>query len=233
MTRQFLLIVAVGSLSASVSGQSINIDHGMLSGTPDPDYAAASLPGAWNVSVAYPGARQELVGLTGEPVAATVTHDVDFALSFDDPGDTFDTRTTMSFDGLLDGTYEVITYAWTPDGPGEPTLVTVNGDPASHLIAGGAWPGEFEAGVTHVIHEVEVIDGALAISVQGASGLLNGVQLRRLTPADLDEDGIVDVGDFLTLLALWGPCADPCPADLDADGEVGLNDVLILLGAWG
>ncbi|MHC4208584.1 MAG: hypothetical protein ACYSWT_02600 [Planctomycetota bacterium] len=233
MTRLFLLIVAVGFLSASVSGQSINIDHGMRSGTPGPDYAAAGLPGVWNAPAADPGSPQALVGLTGRPVGATVVHDVGFAFSIDDPGGPGEIRMTLSFGDLLDGTYEVMTYAWTPEGPGEPTLVTVNGDPASRLIAGGTWPGDFEAEVTHVIHEVEVTDGALSIAVQGASGLLNGVQLRRLTPADLDDDGIVGVSDFLTLLALWGPCPDPCPADLDTDGEVDLNDVLILLGSWG
>jgi hypothetical protein len=35
------------------------------------------------------------------------------------------------------------------------------------------------------------------------------------------------------MLALWGPCPDPCPPDIDGDGEVGINDVLILLGSWG
>jgi hypothetical protein len=251
MTRLFLLIVAVGFLSASVSGQSINIDYGKLSGPPGPDYAAAGLPGVWNAPATDPGAPQSLVGLTGRPVGATVVHDVGFALSLDDPdtfaddqglmddglGDMGDVEVTLSLGGLLDGTYEVITYAWTPAGPGDSTLVTVNGDRAGGLLAGGPWPGALEAGVTHVIHEVEVTDGALSIGitggVEGASGFLNGVQLRRLTPADLEADGIVGVGDFLTLLALWGPCPDPCPADLDADGEVGLNDVLILLGAWG
>ncbi len=50
-------------------------------------------------------------------------------------------------------------------------------------------------------------------------------------------NGVVDVGDFLALLAAWGPCPDPCPpscpADFDDNCEVNVNDFLILLANWG
>lgn len=251
MRRLALLIVVVGFLTASVSGQSINIDYQDLSGAPGPGYAAAGLPGVWNALTAGPGTPQALVDLKGRPVAVTVTHDVGFALAFDDPGtfaddqglmddglgDMGDVQMTLWFDGLIDGAYEVITYAWTPDGANDMTLVTVESDLPGAQIAGGPWPGALENGVTHVIHEVEVTGGTLAIGVVGgywgASGFLNGVQLRRLTPADLNEDGTVGIDDFLAMLALWGPCPAPCPPDLDGDGQVGINDVLILLGSWG
>jgi hypothetical protein len=52
---------------------------------------------------------------------------------------------------------------------------------------------------------------------------------------DINGDGIVDVTDFLALLARWGPCPappEPCPADLDGDGTVGITDFLILLANW-
>jgi hypothetical protein len=51
-------------------------------------------------------------------------------------------------------------------------------------------------------------------------------------PADLDGDGMVNVVDFLILLAEWGPC-DCCDADLDLDGTVGIIDFLSLLARWG
>ena len=51
---------------------------------------------------------------------------------------------------------------------------------------------------------------------------------------DIDGDGTVGITDFLTLLAVWGPCADcgDCPADLDGDCSVGINDLLDLLANW-
>ena len=65
-------------------------------------------------------------------------------------------------------------------------------------------------------------------------GFLNGLQLQRLTPADLDHDGIVDITDFLALLGAWGDCPEliDCPADIDHDGMVDISDFLMLLGDW-
>ena len=60
-----------------------------------------------------------------------------------------------------------------------------------------------------------------------------------LTPAnqplgDVDYDCTVGIGDFLSLLAVWGPCppTGPCPADFDGDGVVGIVDFLTLLANW-
>ncbi|HRP62889.1 MAG TPA: hypothetical protein PK400_06330 [Phycisphaerales bacterium] len=52
-------------------------------------------------------------------------------------------------------------------------------------------------------------------------------------PADLNNDGVVDVQDLLILLVAWGPCGDECPADLNGDGVVDVLDLLFLLGNWG
>ena len=55
-------------------------------------------------------------------------------------------------------------------------------------------------------------------------------------PGDLDGDGAVGIVDFLTLLAVWGPCPMPCPpfcpGDVDFDCTVGITDFLILLANW-
>ncbi len=53
---------------------------------------------------------------------------------------------------------------------------------------------------------------------------------------DIDVDGAVGIGDFLTVLGVWGTCPAPpeaCLADLDNDGQVGIGDFLIILGNWG
>ncbi len=49
---------------------------------------------------------------------------------------------------------------------------------------------------------------------------------------DVDGDGSVGIGDFLALLAAWGPNSGH-PADLDGDGLVGITDFLDLLAHWG
>ena len=51
-------------------------------------------------------------------------------------------------------------------------------------------------------------------------------------PWDLDDDGIVGITDFLSLLAQWG--SNPGgPPDFDGDGTVGITDFLELLAHWG
>lgn len=49
-------------------------------------------------------------------------------------------------------------------------------------------------------------------------------------PADINGDGVVDVGDLLDLLAAWGE--DDADADIDGNGVVDVSDLLVLLGAW-
>ncbi len=70
------------------------------------------------------------------------------------------------------------------------------------------------------------------------SDMGNGLYVVGVTvPAgDLDGDGVVGIGDFLGLLASWGPCPGvcppSCPADLDDDCNVGITDFLTLLANW-
>jgi hypothetical protein len=50
-------------------------------------------------------------------------------------------------------------------------------------------------------------------------------------PADLDQTGVVDVGDILALIDAWGQIGGD--ADLDGSGTVGVGDILALIDAWG
>lgn len=50
---------------------------------------------------------------------------------------------------------------------------------------------------------------------------------------DFDGNGVVDGGDFGTLLVEWGACTGPCVADLNGDGVVDGGDVGAFLVLWG
>ena len=50
---------------------------------------------------------------------------------------------------------------------------------------------------------------------------------------DANGDGVVGIGDFLLVLAQWGPCPPGCFADIDDDGTVGILDFLLVLANWG
>lgn len=54
-------------------------------------------------------------------------------------------------------------------------------------------------------------------------------------PGDVNDDGIVNVADFLALLSAWGPCPAPpadCPADVIPNGTVDVSDLLFVLSNW-
>jgi hypothetical protein len=60
-------------------------------------------------------------------------------------------------------------------------------------------------------------------------------ELDLFSPADFDQNGVVDFEDLLNLLTFWGGCPAPpfpCPFDLDGDGSVGFTDLIILLSEW-
>jgi hypothetical protein len=53
---------------------------------------------------------------------------------------------------------------------------------------------------------------------------------------DINGDLVVNLQDFLLLLAQWGPCFNACPpacpGDFNGDCTVGIQDFLILLANW-
>ncbi|MCH7547391.1 MAG: hypothetical protein IID30_13405 [Planctomycetes bacterium] len=52
-------------------------------------------------------------------------------------------------------------------------------------------------------------------------------------PADFDNNGCVNVTDFLVLLAGWGAHPTGHPADMNCDGSVNVTDLLLFIGSWG
>ncbi len=67
------------------------------------------------------------------------------------------------------------------------------------------------------------------------NGLRRAVLLSPPRPADLDQNGVVNIVDLLILLGAWGPCnnCSDCPADLNGDCAVAIVDMLTLLASWG
>jgi hypothetical protein len=49
---------------------------------------------------------------------------------------------------------------------------------------------------------------------------------------DLNDDGVVNVNDLLTIINQWG-CTDCDNEDLNNDGIVNVSDLLIVVGQWG
>ncbi len=51
-------------------------------------------------------------------------------------------------------------------------------------------------------------------------------------PADVNQDGEVDVNDLLLVIGDWG-CTSNCTADIDGDGNVNVVDLLLVIANWG
>jgi predicted outer membrane repeat protein len=52
-------------------------------------------------------------------------------------------------------------------------------------------------------------------------------------PGDLDDSGLIGLGDVTVLLNAWGACGGDCAGDLDGDGTVAVRDLIALLRQWG
>jgi len=51
-------------------------------------------------------------------------------------------------------------------------------------------------------------------------------------PADITDDGLVNVEDLLAVISAWGVCSG-CDADLNGDGFVNVADLLAVINGWG
>jgi hypothetical protein len=197
------LLALIGSPSFA---QSINIDLGISGTEPPQDYRAAGVPGVWNKFEAVDSTNYALVDLAGNPTTASVhqfggTEIVQAPLNGPGQpsgpdaillGDTLVTHTTIEnclfFNGLLDGEYEVTTYAWMPNSPTTENLVHIDEDPGVVINVGGAWTGAHAEQVTFARQLLTVSAGKLGPHsgippggdpVIGAA--MSAIQLRKLT----------------------------------------------------
>ncbi len=55
----------------------------------------------------------------------------------------------------------------------------------------------------------------------------------RALPADVNEDGSVNVSDLLMVIGQWGACVAGCEADTNADAVIDVTDLLAVIADWG
>ena len=190
VTVLVLILLATGGPTLA---QSVNLDIGLDAGTPSDTYAGAGLAGVWN-NISEPSTcGQPLIGLDGTPTTILVdpcpligwwpydhpetTGDDERLL--DDYVGVSDFATGVTFTGLENGRYLVITYGWKPDQPESFTIVFFP-DTNEGRRSGGPWPGHLAMGVTHSMVDITVTDGSFEMWVAGGfdhTGGFNGIQL--------------------------------------------------------
>ena len=195
------------------AGQSFNLDFGPLgSDVPPPTFGAAGLPGHWNAlqiphttpSTGPTPGDEMLLDLAGNPTGVGV-HQFGGMTHFDedDPGPsgaaeslmndgmlTFNAvlETCLYINGLENGTYEVLVYAWRPNHPSMTQAVRFDFTPGIQNC-GGPWAGGQLDGVSYVRTIVQVTSGYMGPHIgvaAGADPLIGaaacGMQLRKLSP---------------------------------------------------
>lgn len=201
--------LSLALLPSLAIAQDFNIDFA-AAGTPNPSsgYAAAGLPGVWNALVAPhttpaqgPQAIDEfLVDLQGNSTGVRVhqfggqawVNTPDASLSGDDASLLNDALVTNSlfldtclyFNGLQNGTYEVLTYMWMPNHPEVVHKSLFDFVPGTQTTS-GAWTGGHAEGISFTRTFVEVTNGFMGPHAGLApggdpvlGGAINGMQLR-------------------------------------------------------
>lgn len=213
------LVAAFLLLSAGAAWpQSFNLDVGPDGSQPPASYGGAGLSGVWN-SVRADHVTPFTTGRTPQDVLLVDVNGQQTGVGFhqyggmdlvssNDPSvsgsdalllndylatHSLTLESCMYLNGLQNGTYELITYAWMPNSPATQQRVRFDFHPGSTLV-GGAWSGAHEEGVTYERRVFEVTNGNIGLHVGIPSGgatfpgaAFNGWQVRLLsgTPVPL------------------------------------------------
>lgn len=213
MTRMQIVVIVVAALcgGSTAFGQNFNVDVGNPGSQPNSSYAAAGLAGVWNsvrgthITPFTTGPTVDddmLVDINGHPTGVGFHQfgGMDY-VSTNDPSvsgndgnllnDYLATHSEtlescMYLNGLENGTYEVLTYAWMPHQPSVDQLVRFDFHPGTQLV-GGSWPGQHIENVTYSRDIIEVTNGFIGFHVgipsggdTGIGAAFNGFQLRLL-----------------------------------------------------
>ena len=219
-------LALVAALARATAAQDFNVDVGLPGSQPPATYAAAGQAGVWNSTLSAhtppftPGPTPSddmLVDIHGNPTGVgfhqfggmdlyTV---VDPSVSGDDAALLNDYLATHSpslatcpyLNGLENGTYEVLTYAWMPNNPATLQKVNFDGHPGQTFI-GGAWTGGHVEGITYSRDIITVTTGHIGWHIGIPSGgathpgaAFAGFQIRKIDSAwnDLGQ-GLAGVG---------------------------------------
>jgi hypothetical protein len=243
---------AVLDAVAGAMGQGYNVDFGSMfdQKTPSDEYGAgAGQPGFWNNLPGFDFMPIALADVTGRVDGVTVLDaggNAPFGFpnggTIGDDGALMDDALDLGaasedvfvIEGLAPGAYEVYTYAWAPDSPTFLTGVSVN-EQAMDII-GGDWPGTQVRGVTYALHEVEIEAGVpieIATSTVVGFATLNGFQIKplaRACVADCNDDGALNILDFVCFQAAWQAQAEL--GDCDGNGVYDILDFVCFQGLF-
>jgi hypothetical protein len=198
--------LAIALLSRIAGAQSFNVDIS-LDGNPsvgggvpsDSFGAAANQPGRWNY-LDVVGIRESLFDLQGNVVPVSIStatsggslqgggfanpsNTGDYAKLLNDEGTVSGAWRSWTFNGLANGSYRVVTYAVRPSPVFTTALVTIsNSITPNPQVAQGIMPGnQLILGLTHTVHEANVVNSQLVITVSRPVGgeivCVNGFQL--------------------------------------------------------
>lgn len=248
-------------LAVPAHAQSFNIDVGDPRSGPAPTYAAKGQAGQWLSLVAeHNSTTYNLPDINGAITDVRVWQYGGTALTNaaieSIPGDdgalmndcrvtyTSNLETCLFFYDLAPGKYEVLIYARMPDQDDVMSYTSTNEEAGyPHLIVGGPWPGQHQQGVTYSRHIADVTTGLLRVHsgiVPGNNPALgaafNGIQIRPLSPADVNESGAVNIDDLVSVITSWGACPpqpQACPADVNHSGSVNIDDLVMVITNWG
>lgn len=260
----FVAFIFAAHAPMPLLGQSFNVDVGDPSSAPKSTYAAAGQEGFWNnVSGAHitpftpnPTPSDDmLLDVEGNPTNVGFHQFGGMDLQSVENSDATDAddikllndylvthsaalESCMYLNGLENGLYEVITYAWFPNE--SKTVQKVRFDfVTGFTLVGGVWPGDHAEGLTYSYDLIDVTNGHIGWHVGIPSGgsttigaAFNGFQLHKVgPPADTDDDGDVDGKDYKQFSdCITGPEAPAdqpgcLESDIDDDNDIDLADM--------
>jgi hypothetical protein len=189
--RRVLLFALM--MSSNSSAAIINIDFGLSISAPPPTYSAAGAAGTWNVisnlgtspvnGIVDGGGNLTTLSVTSSASMFATTpafqpidgSDGDLLGDYIVSGGN---SATLTFSGLPDGDYRILTY--TVARQDEPDFATVMplGNPLLALTNTGIWAGALQQGVTHSLHDISIAQGGFTLRITTSSdAFVNGVQI--------------------------------------------------------